>query len=217
MNYASVKKQIHNEIKEISDFPSEKAAALWQKTPADSEGIVCDLFLLPFGDNFGEAEIDCVKSLTLLFLSLLTRDELKNGVAFDEKEAVLYGDYLFTLAIAALPKEGIIESSLPLLKTVKTRLETGVSHKKEGYNEATAAADWGETGRNLAIKAAERAGRGEEEKKAYEALGTALGALWGAIYETGAASTSLYRNVESKAEDCPFGAELTAYAEKWRR
>ena len=211
-----VKTQIHNEIGEIPDFPAEKVNALWRKTPPDSKDIVCDLFLLPFEGRFGKAEIDYAKSTTLFFLSLLIRDEIKDGAVFSEKEAVLYGDYLFTLAVAALPEGENGKDALPLLETIKTRLEKSVAHKKEGYREETAAADWGETTRSLALKAAEKAERGEGEKAAYAALGAALGALWGALYETGSASSSLYSEVEDKAAACPFGAELAAYAEKWR-
>ena len=216
MKTASVKTQIHHEITRFPDFPAAKAAVLWRNAPSDSEEMICDLFLLPFEEKIGDAEIAFTESLTLFFLSRLVRDELKNGAVFSEKEAVLYGDYLFTLAVAALPKSEDEESALSLMKTVKTHLERRAAHKKEEYSETAAAADWGEMIRDLAVRAASQAERNKEEQEAYAALGAALGALWGALYETGSASSSLYAEIEAKAENCPFGAKLATYAEKWR-
>ena len=206
--------QVYNSLAEAPDFPGEKLARLLETMPPGSRDLPARIYLLPFGEDAGEA-VPYARTATALFCSALIQDDILENDAFSEAEAVLYGDYLFALAISLLPPAAKKETYLPLLEQMSRGSEKRAARKNRGEP-----ADGGEHGdffRFLAADSADRAGLDEEEKERFADLAETIGALWGVLREGDPADAApLRRKIEEKAALVSGGEELLRLTERWR-
>ena len=191
MRYLEYLDQLYNELCRESDFPVGKAEKLWRSLPFGSRDLAATIYLLPFGEHIEETQRDNTKVLTLLTLSAFVHGDLEKNRAFSDGEAVLYGDYLFALAFALLPKDISKEQAKSLLERTYRFSENRLLHRRSPADEKEsilfAAEDYGKHLRSIAEEAA------EENKERYALCAETIGTLWGVLCENYPADTEALR------------------------
>lgn len=187
MHYHELFHQLYNELCTEPDFPIQKAEKLWSNMPQGSRDMATALYLLPFGKNTTPKEQNHGKIIMLLTLSAFTHGDLERNRAFSNGEAVLYGDYLFALAISLIPDDFRREEAQTLLERSYRFGENRLRHKKgiasaEDYL-AYARDDYGELLKSIAAEGAERSGMNENQKDQYTCFAETLGTAWGILCE----------------------------------
>ena len=187
MNYQNIFDQFYNELSDIPDFPTEKAEKLWAALPPLSRELAGMIYLLPFGEKAEEKEHSYARILSLVSLSAFIHGDLEKNKAFSDKEAVLYGDYLFALAFSLLPADISAEEAKELLAMTYHFGENRLAHEKEISSEADeilfAREDYGLPLRRTAEKAMDKSGAEGETKEAYATYAEKVGTAWGILCE----------------------------------
>lgn len=213
MCYSEYLDQLYNELCREPDFPVHKAEQLWKTLPFGSRELAATIYLLPFGEHIQETERDNAKVLTLLTLSAFVHGDLEKNRAFNDGEAVLYGDYLFALAFSLLPKDMNKEQAESLLERTYRFSENRLSHRNSPADEKEsiryATEDYGKHLRSIAEEAAIQSNMDEESKERYGLCAETIGTLWGVLCESYSADLDhLRKTAKKQAEGLPMEASL---------
>lgn len=213
MDYQKLFDQFYIESSDIPDFPSKKVEELCKKLPPYSRDLAGMIYLIPFGENLSDTEIAYAKVLSLLSLSAFIHGDLEKNIAFNDKEAVLYGDYLFALSFSLIPSDISAEEAKEFLTMTYHFSEKRLSHLAEDLSEEDmilfAKEDYGTPLRRTARKSAEKQNTDSGIKKDYEAFAEAIGICWGILCEGYSISPHPYlKEAKDAANKLPMKQKL---------
>lgn len=178
--------KIYNRISETPDFPQTKIARLLETMPPYSRDLPALFYLLPWGEEIKEETESYASALMAMTLSLFIHDDTDKNRAFNLKESVLNGDFLFALTFSLLPAKTENDVAVSFVKTYRQFNEGRLNHKsrkKEELSEKTMLAfareDYGLLLREIARSAAKEAEKPEIEQAAYAEIAEDIGTLWG--------------------------------------
>lgn len=178
--------KIYNRIWETPDFPQTKIAHLLETMPPYSRDLPSLFYILPWGEEIKEETESNASALMAMTLSLFIHDDTDKNRAFNMKESVLNGDFLFALAFSSLPATTKNDVAVSFVKTYRQFNEGRLNHKsrkKEELSDKTvltfARDDYGLLLREIARSAAKEAEKPEKEQAAYAEIAEDIGTLWG--------------------------------------
>lgn len=213
MTYFIIFDNLDHKLRAYPDFPQTKTARLWQMLPPYSKQIAAIIYLLPFGDDVSEKEIAYAETLSVLTLSVFVHDDMSKGRAFDVKEAVLYGDYLFALAFSLLPDTVTKEDGKRVAERVCRYNEKWLTHHNatpENRDEILfAKEDYGALLKDIATEAMVKNEWKSPLKDQYEQCAETLGTLWGILCEKYPVNPDpLFQQAETEINGLPMVGEL---------